>query len=116
MRATLIVSYQSPGRYAFNVLVGALEAQDLAESVDLVVARGREALLEATRASVARGAPTIVAWSFYSASLAGCAHEHAWLREQVPHGWTSLAGGVHASAEPEETLRAGFERVVIGEG
>lgn len=116
MRATLIVSYQSPGRYAFNVLVGSLEADELAESIDLVVARSRETLLEATRASVERGAPTIVAWSFYSASLAGCAAEHAWLREHVPHGWTSLAGGVHASAEPEETLRAGFERVAIGEG
>lgn len=116
MTATLIFSYRNPGKYAFNVLAGALEADEGAGHVALVVARTRVQLLAATRAAVARGAPVIVAWSFYSPSFPECAAELAWLRERVPSGWSSLAGGVHATAEPEETLRAGFERVAIGEG
>lgn len=116
MRATLIVSHRNPGKYAFNVLLGALELDALADEVDLVVARRPQVLLDATRAAVARGSPTLVAWSFYSASLEECAAEMHTLREHVPHGWTSLAGGVHASAEPEETLRAGFELAAVGEG
>ena len=116
MTATLILSYRNPGKYAFNVLAGALAADEAAGHIALVVARTRVQLLAATRAAVARSAPVIVAWSFYSPSFPECAAELAWLRERVPSGWSSLAGGVHATAEPEETLRAGFDRVAIGEG
>lgn len=116
MTARIIASYRSPGRYALAVLAGALELEEERGGFELVVARSREALLSAAKASVDAGEPTCVAWSFYSPSLPSCADEMRWLREHVPSGWTALAGGVHASAEPEEVLRAGFDLVAVGEG
>ncbi|MBI5362314.1 MAG: TIGR04013 family B12-binding domain/radical SAM domain-containing protein [Planctomycetes bacterium] len=116
MTATLITSYRSPGKYALNVLAGAFDAVEDEGGVRLVIARSREALLESTRSSVEAGQPTCVAWSFYSPSFPACADELAWLRERVPSGWTALAGGVHASAEPEQVLRAGFDFAAVGEG
>jgi B12-binding domain/radical SAM domain protein len=58
----------------------------------------------------------VVAWSFYSPSLGECAAEMQALRARVGTGWASLAGGVHATAEPLDVLRAGFDRVCVGEG
>ncbi len=116
MTATLVFSHRSPGKYAFNVLAGALEAVEDEGEFELVVAKTSSALVDATRRAVAAGKRTCVAWSFYSPSLPECARERAWLASEVPHGWTSLAGGVHASAEPEEVLRAGFDFVASGEG
>jgi B12-binding domain/radical SAM domain protein len=114
--ATLILAYRHPGQYAFNVLLGALEAVEDEGGLDVVVARNRKALFDETQRSLDAGQRTLVAWSFYSASLAECAAELAWLRNAVAQPFTSLAGGVHATAEPLETLRAGFDRVAIGEG
>lgn len=116
MTATLIASYRSPGKYALNVLAGAFDAVEDEGGARFAVARSSDALLEATRRSVESGAPTCVAWSFYSPSFPECARELAWLREHVPAGWSALAGGAHASAEPEQVLRAGFDFAALGEG
>ena len=73
----------------------------------------REALEEATR----DGVRTLVLWSFYSTELADALPEIHALRsafEGAPI--LHLAGGPHASAEPEATLREGFDWVAIGEG
>lgn len=114
--ARLVLSYRSPGRYAFNVLVGAL-AHELAQGgFELTLARTPRELEAVASAGVTAGEPTLVAWSFYSPSLAECAQEQRWLRERVPSGWLALAGGVHATAEPLGTLREGFDFVAIGEG
>ncbi|MCY3000765.1 MAG: TIGR04013 family B12-binding domain/radical SAM domain-containing protein [Planctomycetota bacterium] len=114
--ARLVLSYRSPGRYAFNVLVGALAGELAQGGFELTLARTPRDLEAAVRAGVAAGEPTLVVWSFYSPSLAECAQEQRWLRERVPGGWLALAGGVHATAEPLETLREGFDFVAIGEG
>lgn len=116
MRATWIFSDRSPGRYAFNVLAGALRAPFAPAELTVVFARRPEQLLAATRAALERGERTLVAWSFYSPSFAECAEELAWLREKLGANWTALAGGVHATAEPLATLRAGFDFVAVGEG
>ncbi|MCC7014389.1 MAG: TIGR04013 family B12-binding domain/radical SAM domain-containing protein [Planctomycetes bacterium] len=116
MGARLIFSYRSPGRYAFNVLAGALEDLEQPGVFELRLARTSRELAHETRSSVELGLTTVVAWSFYSPSFAECAEELHNLRDRVPNGWSALAGGVHATAEPLATLRAGFERVALGEG
>lgn len=117
VRATWIFSDRNPGRYAFNVLAGALrDASETRDELRLEFPRRPQALLDATRAALERGDRTLVAWSFYSASFDSCAEELAGLRANVDGGWTALAGGVHATAEPLEVLRAGFDLAAIGEG
>ncbi len=114
--ARLVLSYRNPGRYAFNVLVGALAPELALGGFRLALARTPRELEAELRAGVDAGEPTLVAWSFYSPSLAECAAEQRWLRERVTGGWLALAGGVHATAEPLATLREGFDFVAVGEG
>jgi B12-binding domain/radical SAM domain protein len=42
--------------------------------------------------------------------------ELRWIRPQLPPGALCIAGGVHATAEPLETLQAGFDLIAVGEG
>jgi B12-binding domain/radical SAM domain protein len=61
----------------------------------------------------------LIAWSFYSPDFAASAAELRRVRElagPAGDGVLHLAGGVHATAEPLVTLRAGFDAVAVGEG
>jgi B12-binding domain/radical SAM domain protein len=59
----------------------------------------------------------LVAWSFYSPGLEQAREELAALRKELPSARVRcIAGGVHSTAEPAETLAAGFDCVAIGEG
>lgn len=116
-KVALIFSYQFPGKFALNVLAGAVESDEALRGVALRFPRDREALLaEATRC-LDEGFRVVVAWSFYSPSFPAAAAEQAWLRERLPgRELLCIAGGVHATAETEQTLRAGFDLVGVGEG
>src|SRR5439155_19457520 len=70
----------------------------------------------AAAAARAAGGAVLVAWSFYSASFPAAAEELAWIRPRLPAGALCLAGGVHATAEPLQTLRARFDLICVGEG
>ncbi len=115
MSAALVLSYRNGGKYAFNVLAGALEVREATRRVPIDFARSREELFDLARQRSAEGHRVIVAWSFYSPTFAEAAEEVAWLKSQLPDA-LCIAGGVHATAEPLPTLRAGFDLVAIGEG
>lgn len=56
-------------------------------------------------------------WSFYSPDAAAPAEELEQIRELADgRNVTHLAGGVHATAEPVQTLDAGWDMAAIGEG
>jgi B12-binding domain/radical SAM domain protein len=115
--ATLVLHDRRTSRFAGNVLLGAVEADPRTSALPAVVARSPEAVAAAARAALAEGRRPVVAWSFYSASFAAVTAELARVREAAPDARVlHVAGGVHASAAPEETLRAGFELAAIGEG
>ena len=116
-KVSLILSYQYPGKYAFTVLAGAVEADPVGQQVSLHFPRDRESLLNTVRQRVDAGDRVVVAWSFYSASFPGAVEELAWVRERLEgREVLCIAGGVHATAETEQTLRAGFDLVAVGEG
>jgi len=56
-----------------------------------------------------------VLWSFYSPDAAALAVELASIKAAAP-GAVHVAGGVHATAEPVQTLDAGWDVAAIGEG
>jgi B12-binding domain/radical SAM domain protein len=81
------------------------------------VARSPEAVAAAAREALEAGRRAVVGWSFYTASFAEVAAELARVRAAGADARAiHLAGGVHASAAPGETLRAGFDLVAVGEG
>ncbi len=114
-----VMSYQYPGRYAFNVLAGALESDRAPPGVKSYYARDRQHLLTMVKARLAAGDTVVAGWSFYSPSFPPAAEELAWLRAELGAAAgqvLTVVGGVHATAEPEATLRAGFDLVAVGEG
>lgn len=116
-KVSLVLSYQYPGKYAFTVLAGAVEADPSLTGVSLHFPRNREALLDTLRARADAGDTVVAAWSFYSASFGPAVEELNWVRERLEgREVLCIAGGVHATAETAQTLRAGFELVAVGEG
>lgn len=112
---TLVFSYRTPGRYAFNVLAGALEPLEERGGLTLAFAVDVDAMRTAIDEALARGDAVAALWSFYSPGLPEAAEMLAALRAKE-RPFLSIAGGVHATAEPAETLEAGFDFVAQGEG
>jgi B12-binding domain/radical SAM domain protein len=116
-KVALVLSYQYPGKYAFTVLAGAVAADPALADVPIHFPRDRETLLAAVRECADAGYTVVAAWSFYSASFGPAVEELQWVRERLEgRRVLCIAGGVHATAETEQTLRAGFELVAVGEG
>jgi B12-binding domain/radical SAM domain protein len=111
---TLVFSDRYPGKYAITVLAGALEQAAL-PGVTVRFERTVPGLLAAVEAASRVGHRVVVAWSFYSPSFPECAEEVAALRRQGAP-FLAIAGGVHATAEPRETLGGGFDLICVGEG
>jgi B12-binding domain/radical SAM domain protein len=113
----VVFNYLYPGKYAFNVLAGALDACAATRHVPLDFPRSLDGLIAAARERRAQGHRVLVAWSFYSPGFEAAARERAAFRAQVPDPEVRcIAGGVHATAEPAQVLQAGFDLVALGEG
>lgn len=105
----LVVHHARNGVHPFNVLTAALRADARTAGIEIVFAKDNDAIVAAARPGA------LVAWSFYSPE----AHEIERALHDVRARTTGLlhiAGGVHATAEPLDTLRRGFDLVALGEG
>jgi B12-binding domain/radical SAM domain protein len=114
---TVVFAYRRTGKFAFHVLAGALASAPALAHVPVVFGNGVAAIADAVQLALAAGHRVLVGWSFYSPDFAAMAAELRAVRglvddERVLH----VAGGVHATAEPAATLRAGFDLVAAGEG
>lgn len=112
-----VVNHRRSGVSALNVVTAALDADPRTASTPVVFAANPAEMIAAVRDAASRSCPVVTGWSFYSTDFAESARDLALVREAtatlpVLH----LAGGVHASAEPEQTLAAGFDLVALGEG
>jgi len=108
----LVLRYRKAVTYGFHALLGALETHETATRYEVVFAESARATIDAIRAASAK---TLVLWSFYSPDFAALTEELATIKNAAP-GATHIAGGVHATAEPVQTLDAGWDVAAIGEG
>jgi len=116
-RVRVIWAYRRTGKFALHVLTGALSSDARTRDVEVVFASGVDAIAAAIRDARRAGERALVGWSFYSPDFAQLAGELREVRRQVDgDDVTHIAGGVHASADPEGTLRGGFDLCAIGEG
>lgn len=104
-----MVHHARSGVVALNVVTAALQANQ--PRVRIMFARDRDEMVHGLR----EHANAIAGWSFYSPDFETTARDLAYVKERAP-GALHVAGGVHATAEPLQTLKAGFDRVAIGEG
>jgi B12-binding domain/radical SAM domain protein len=99
------------GKVSLNVVTAALDADPRTKGSDVVFARDVDAMVAALSDDA------IAAWSFYSPDFEHTARDLAAVRARTKDlHCLHVAGGVHATAEPLATLRAGFDLVVLGEG
>ncbi len=116
MGTTLLLSSCYPAKAAMAVLAGTVDECPALSAVKVLLPRNTEQLCADFRAALAAGDRLVVAFSFYSPSFPAAVAQLGELKAIAPTGWTSIAGGVHATAETEQTLEAGFDLVCVGEG
>ncbi|HLU39656.1 MAG TPA: TIGR04013 family B12-binding domain/radical SAM domain-containing protein, partial [Planctomycetota bacterium] len=113
----VVWAYRRTGKFAFHVLSGALGEDRRTRHVPIEFAQGVDAVVQAATAARAAGRRVLVGWSFYSPDAERMFAELRAVRARLADaGVVHVAGGVHASAEPLATLRAGFDFVAAGEG
>jgi B12-binding domain/radical SAM domain protein len=114
---TVVWAYRRTGKFAFHVLTGALASDAELAAVPIEFANGVPAVAAAIVRALAAGHRVLAGWSFYSPDAAQLARELAQVRTLVDDARVlHVAGGVHATAEPLATLRAGWDAVALGEG
>ncbi|HEY3320325.1 MAG TPA: TIGR04013 family B12-binding domain/radical SAM domain-containing protein [Planctomycetota bacterium] len=109
----LVLNYKKTNSFALNTIAGAVETG--CPDVEILFATGAERVCEAIARAHERKHTVVVGWSFHSPQFEKIPGELNWIRHRSPPA-IHLAGGVHATAEPEQTLRAGFDYAAIGEG
>lgn len=104
-----LVRQTRTNQYTVNVLTAILDGcgvawETCASPADLCAAAHR-----------ARTRGAVALYSFTTPQLPGVRREVRAVRREAP-GLVFLAGGPHASADPEGTLALGFDHVCVGEG
>lgn len=103
------------GTTALNVVTAALDADPRTLGSDVRFLKSDSEVITAIRGEANRPRP-LVLWSFYSPDFEETAKDLAAVRAATGDTAIHVAGGVHATAEPLATLRAGFDFVALGEG
>ena len=104
-------------KVAWNVLLGALEQDPETAAVPVDLARTPGEVAAAVEARRARGQRVLVGWSGYSPELDRLRVALGEVRRRVADPEVlHVLGGVHASAEPEQALRDGWDLALAGEG
>lgn len=115
----MVFNYAGRHRYGLNVLMGALESVPQVAS-DLFVAWEFDELTQHISDALGGYDKVLVLWSFYSPEFWEACNSLSKVKEsgsalddpRIVH----LCGGVHATGDPQRTLRAGFDRISVGEG
>lgn len=114
-KIALIACLTQKNWYSFAPLLATLEIENLNQKYDTFILKKR------TNSEISRimnhFETVIFAYSFYTHDTPGIAAEINRITENFPHKKIILiAGGPHASGNPHQTLRLGFDLVVKGEG
>jgi len=113
MNDLLIFVMEGYNRYSIAALAGILDQER--PDLRLEFWQGRADLGERVRQAATHHRHVVVAFSFMSPQLPQILPVLEGLHS-LPANVTLVAGGPHASGEPESTLRLGFQAVVTGEG
>lgn len=109
----VVVRYRKAVTYGVHALMAALESAG-AEHGTLLGTTPEET---AGHIAASRADRVLVLWSFYSPDAEAMAAELAVVRSLADRpGVLHIAGGVHATAEPQQVIDAGWDLAGVGEG
>jgi B12-binding domain/radical SAM domain protein len=109
---SVVVRYRKAVTYGVHALLAALETAEIEH--DLRLGTTPEETAEHITASEA--GRVLVLWSFYSPDAEDMAAELATVKALSGGRGLHIAGGVHATAEPQQVIDAGWDLAGIGEG
>jgi B12-binding domain/radical SAM domain protein len=113
----IVFYYRKTGKYAMNVLAGALYSREQTHNIPLYFPKKHQDLLETCKTLQSQTDKVVVLWSFYSPDFNKIRRELQGIKKLLhSDSIMHVAGGVHATAEPLQTLKAGFDYVAVGEG
>lgn len=114
---SLIFYYRPIGKYALNVLSAALENDSFCRALPLHFAKNQAELIQLIVEARQYSDNVAVFWTFYSPQFLESTRELQSLKHRPEFSRVlHVAGGPHASAEPEQVLQAGFDFAACGEG
>ena len=111
----IVAMHVRSGLVGLNVVTAALDADPRTVGLDIRFVKDVGQMVAAIRDAGSVQSPVLALWSFYSPDFEAAAEDLAAVKAAAP-GALHIAGGVHATAEPLATLRAGFDLVVVGQG
>jgi len=113
---TLVFLYSRENRYSFNALAGSLESDPFCDRVDLLFPATEEQVTSCVDDSLRACKRTLVGISLATQQLWDTQKIVSSLRSKFGAQVILIAGGPHPTADPEGTLRLGFDVCVQGEG
>ncbi|MFD2356629.1 TIGR04013 family B12-binding domain/radical SAM domain-containing protein [Nonomuraea ferruginea] len=109
----MVVRYRKAVTYGVHALLAALETAGVEHGLRL----GTTVEETAAQIAASRADRVLVLWSFYSPDADAMAAELAAVRALADRdGVLHIAGGVHATAEPQQVIDAGWDLAGVGEG
>ena len=114
---SLVLNYQQTGKYALNVIVGSIMTRQNLRDTPIYFSKNLDELVTSINEAKQHSRQVLVGWSFYSPQFLEICKDLQYVKQQITDcNVIHLAGGVHATAEPQQTLAAGFDLVAVGEG
>ncbi len=114
---SIVFNYQQTGKYALNVIVGSIMTQRNLRTLPVFFAKNMPELLTHIESARQQSHNVLVGWSFYSPQYLEIIGDLQQIKQQQSgDNIMHIAGGVHATAEPKQTLESGFDIVAVGEG
>ncbi|MFX0163685.1 MAG: TIGR04013 family B12-binding domain/radical SAM domain-containing protein, partial [Candidatus Hodarchaeota archaeon] len=115
-KIALLIYYHRQNFYSLNAITGAIETDDIFESIDFYFLSSQDELMETLKDIVESYDKLLVAISFFTTQLFEIRELVDKLRQKFQKNCTLVAGGSHPTGDPSGTLQIGFDIAVIGEG
>ncbi len=109
-RPFLVFRKSQGNRFTLPVLLGCVEQRGLSKDFRVLLASSRDEISHQVS-----GGKALIGYSFMTLSLEEVREEVKWLRENLSGEPIFLAGGSHATGDPEGTLGLGFDFAFSGE-
>ncbi len=108
--------YHRDNFYSLNAIAGALETDEIFESIDFYFVPSRSKLIDTLEEVVKKYNKTIVGISFYTTQLLETQDLIQTIKRKFKNKTIIVAGGPHPTGDPFGTLQMGVDIVVVGEG
>ncbi len=115
-KIAFVIYYHRHNFFSLNAIAGALETDIVFESINFYFVKSVDDLMETLKDLVKSYEKIVVGISFFTSQLFEIQDLVQKIKNKHEKRCLSIAGGSHPTGNPLETLKMGFDIVVVGEG